>query len=154
MERHAKIDEIVGMSLLDNPYIGQKKQVFTDEDELVKIEEEKLNNFKSKEKVATKVLAHLPINEKLYNNQLAHVGWAADQRAEQEKNFLEIKIQENDDFAEEGDMHARRQKIKDRLKFAMETEEAKDERVYSLYDGFFLYIDFLLHMPRYFDKCY
>lgn len=57
--------------------------------------EQKLVKIQEKEQAMTKVMARLPINEELYANMLAELKVVAQERAELERDYLELKLKDN-----------------------------------------------------------
>lgn len=57
--------------------------------------EQKLVKIQEKEQAMTKVMARLPINEELYANMLAELKVVAQERAELERDYLELKLEDN-----------------------------------------------------------
>lgn len=118
--------------------------------------EQKLEKLQEKEYALTQVVARLPINEELYSNTLAELKVVAQERADAERDYLEIRLKSNPALVlGESDTEKRRIRIRQKLMKALETGEQGETRVeYHTYDGFYVSIDFVLNIHRYFDKVY
>lgn len=85
----------VGVSLLDNPYlmpgINTEQAGKLDPSKA----EQKLEKLQEKEYALTQIMARLPINDELYANQLSELKVVAQERADIEKDFLEVRLKEN-----------------------------------------------------------
>lgn len=57
--------------------------------------EQKLEKLQDKEYALTQIMARLPINDELYANQLSELKVVAQERADVEKDFLEVRLKEN-----------------------------------------------------------
>ena len=57
--------------------------------------EQKLEKLQEKEFVLTQIMARLPINDELFANQLSELKVVAQERADVEKDFLEVRLKEN-----------------------------------------------------------
>lgn len=57
--------------------------------------EKKLEKLQEKEYALTQIMARLPIDENLYENQLSELKVIAQERADIERDYLEIKLKEN-----------------------------------------------------------
>ena len=83
------------MSLLDNPYLlqGINKEQASNLDPTTL--DQKLEKLQNKEFALTKVMARLPLNEELYANMLSELKVVAQERADAEKDYLELKLRDN-----------------------------------------------------------
>lgn len=146
----------MGISLLDNPYLlegansEQAKALDPTQTEA------KMSKLHEQETALTKVMARLPLNEELYVNMLSELKVVARERDEVEKDFLEFKLKENPDFVlQENEQEKRRKRIKEGLSKALETEKKGETKlVYKPIDGFLLYMDYVINIPRFFERVY
>jgi hypothetical protein len=108
--------------------------------------------LQEKEEALTKVVAKLPIDDELYANMLSELQVISKDRATAEKEFLEFKLREDPDFAmPEGAFAKRRERIRDRLNKVLDFGEKGEIQVYKKYDGFYLWIDHIVNLPRHFN---
>lgn len=154
--RAAPIASEVGVSLLDNPFLLEGANT----EQVARMDptqtEQRLEKLQEKEEALTKVMARLPINEELYANMLSELKVVAQERQDAERDYLEIQLKENPDVvlgeAEEG---KRRKRIRDKLMKAVETGKKGETRLdYKPFDGFYVFVDFVLDIPRKFDRVY
>ena len=154
--RAAPIAAEVGVSLLDNPFLLEG----ANQEQVAKMDptqtEQRLEKLQEKEEALTKVMARLPINEELYANMLSELKVVAQERQDAERDFLEVQLKENPDIVlGEAEESKRRKRIRDKLQKAVETGKKGETRLeYRPFDGFYVFVDFVLNVPRNFDRVY
>ena len=155
MQRKVVIDQNVGVSMVDNPFLMRDFETSHDDDDRrMNTETAELENIREKEFVSAQFIAHLPADFNMFNSQLPELDYVSNMRSDAEKKYLEANIRENDDFVDGGydNLDRRRSRIKGQLKRALMDDDApRKDIIYNPYNGFVLHLDFQLHIHRLFD---
>lgn len=111
--RRVPLSNEVGVSLLDNPFLLQNINEEQEQNMNPNLAEGRLKKIQEKELALTKVMARLPINEELYANMLAELKVVAQERAEAERDYMELKLKDNPDaLLGESEEEKRRKRIR------------------------------------------
>ena len=95
------------------------------------------------------------MDDELYANMLSELQLVATDRANAEKDYLELKLREDPEFIL-GDKfkNERRERIRGRLMKALDFNEKGERLKYNTWDGFYLYIDHIQKIHRNFPETF